>query len=69
MTTYTVANSLKLHALSHADTPSEDFSIHSMKTIKLDLGLEVVTIAIIQIIINESSYNKLIIILYDTTTM
>ena len=34
---------------------SEDFSIHSMKTIKLDLGLEVVTIAIIQIIINESS--------------
>ena len=25
---------------------------------KLDLGLEVVTIAIIQIIINESSYNK-----------
>ena len=41
-----IANSLKLHALSHADTPSEDLSIHSMKAIKLklDLGLEVVTI-------------------------
>ena len=58
-----VANSLKLHALSHTDIPSEDFSIHSMKAIKLDLGLEVVYyIAIIQI--NESSYNKLIIIPY-----
>ena len=58
-----VANSLKLHALSHTDTPSEDFSIHSMKAIKLDLGLKVVYyIAIIQI--NESSYNKLIIIPY-----
>ena len=46
--------------MSHADTLSEDFCIHSMKTIKLDLGLEVVTIAIIQIIINKSSYNKLL---------
>ena len=29
---YYTANSLKLHALPHADTPSEDFNIHCMKT-------------------------------------